>query len=125
MPFISRQKHRNLSGNQAENMAEQNASIENLVRRILNSVQELPQQTSSASFPEGAASRRSESVNLTTTEEVNRRFNIPRGAPSANSSTSPVVSLAQQYNPSQNYGYTNYNANNTRFVTFIFVKIPK
>ncbi len=106
-------------------MAEQNASIENLVRRILNSVQEVPQQTSSASSPEGAASRRSESVNLTTTEEVNRRFNIPRGAPAANSCTSPVVSLAQQYNPSQNYGYTNYNANNTRFVTFIFVKIQK
>ena len=105
-------------------MAEQNANenVENLVRRILSSVQNVSRETSPRS------------VNNTVDEEVNRRFNIPRadytsrssGTGSSNTTlnvTSGIHtsrSIAQQYNPSQNYGYTNYNTNNARWVNFTY-----
>ena len=115
-------------------MAEQNANgnVENLVRRILSSVQDVSRETSPRSVPD-VRSRRV-AVNNTVDEEVNRRFNIPRGDYTSRSSSTgssnttlnatsgihTARSVAQQYNPSQNYGYTNYNTNNARWVNFTY-----
>lgn len=103
------------------------ASVENLVRRIIGSMQQ-------------------------SEDELNRRFNIPRGpvgqsqssstgapptsVPSGSlsapvctetSGTSQTHVLARQYEPQRNYGYTNYNRRTPRTVrsSTPYVRTPR
>ena len=94
------------------------ASVVGLVRRTIGSLQQ--QQAQVAQQPQSAE------------QELNHRFNIPRGSPSnpvcvaggQSAPTSQVASvslgplpcqnpegdaLASNFNPQQNYGYSNYN----------------
>ena len=91
-------------------------------------MQHVSRETSPRSVPDVRS--RSVAVNNTVAEDVNRRFNVPRADYTSRSSstgssdttlnaTSGIHtsrSVAQQYNPSQNSGYTNYNTNNARWV---------
>lgn len=98
-------------------------SVENLVRRIVCSMRETNNCTTS----------RDEQRSHTQQQELNRVFNLPRGSvvgqsqssPSPTTSTSPIQTegngnppqgevLRYQYNPRVNYGYTNYNNRNVR-----------
>ena len=84
---------------------ERSVNLEELVRRIVHSVN---RNETSHSNDNGSTSNSVQNRASTVEEELNERFLIPRGAHSNDSTRAQDV--AAQFNPNNNYGYTNYRS---------------
>ena len=84
---------------------ERSENLEELVRRIVHSVN---RNETSHSNDNGSTSNSVQNRASTVEEELNERFLIPRGAHSNDSTRAQDV--AAQFNPNNNYGYTNYRS---------------
>ena len=90
--------------------AERSENLEELVRRIIHNVN----RTETGN---GGANTQSASVSVpnranSTNEELNQRFMLPRSreAPLSSNSTRVAQNVAAEFNPNNNYGYTNYRS---------------
>lgn len=84
---------------------ERSENLEELVRRIVHSVN---RNETSHSNDNGSTSNSVQNRASTVKEELNQRLLIPWGAPSNDSTR--AQDIAAQFNPNNNYGYTNYRS---------------
>ena len=90
--------------------AERSVNLKELVRRIIHNIN----RTETGN---GGANTQSASVSVpnranSTNEELNQRFMLPRSreAPLSSNSTRVAQNVAAEFNPNNNYGYTNYRS---------------